>query len=137
MEAFPAKNEVSDVRADEDGDDKVPIVVHGEQHDKVRNSELAHVQQRADSLLEHARAEGTCRNWIAIRGAGCGCRHLAVTVYGGRGRRLGGGCEGAGVLRNDVAVVFFAGATEEFEEDYQEDYTDAGACEHAFGCDVP
>lgn len=40
-------------------------------------------------------------------------------------------------MRNDVAVVFFACTAQEFEEDYKENYADAGAGEHAFGGYVP
>ena len=36
-EALPSKDKVSNVRPDEDANDKVSVVVHGQQHDKVRH----------------------------------------------------------------------------------------------------
>lgn len=56
-EALPPKDEVANVCADEDTDDEISIVVHGEQHDEVRNSKLQHMQKRTDSLLQNCRAE--------------------------------------------------------------------------------
>jgi hypothetical protein len=41
------------------------------------------------------------------------------------------------VLGDDVTVVFFAGAAEEFEDDDEEDHADAGAGEGAVGSDAP
>lgn len=38
---------------------------------------------------------------------------------------------------DDVGVVFAAYAPEEFKNENEADYTDAGAAEHAVGCDVP
>jgi hypothetical protein len=42
-----------------------------------------------------------------------------------------------GVLSDDEAIVFLAGAAQELEQDYEEDDADHGAGEHAFGADVP
>ena len=44
-EGLPSAEEVSDVSADEDADYDVSVVVHGQQHDKVSNRELKHVEQ--------------------------------------------------------------------------------------------
>lgn len=41
------------------------------------------------------------------------------------------------MLGDDVAVVFFAGATEEFESNDEEDDADAGAGEGALTSDAP
>jgi hypothetical protein len=41
------------------------------------------------------------------------------------------------MLIHDVAVVFLAGAAEGFEGDHEEDDTDAGSREHAFGGIAP
>lgn len=41
------------------------------------------------------------------------------------------------MLLDDVAIVFFGRAPQEFEEDDEEDYSDAGAGEHGFGAYVP
>lgn len=38
---------------------------------------------------------------------------------------------------DDVGVVFTAYAAEEFEDEHEADDSDAGAAEHAVGCDVP
>lgn len=44
---------------------------------------------------------------------------------------------GALELAQDVAVVFFGAAAEEFEGDDEQDDANAGAGEHAPRCDVP
>jgi hypothetical protein len=41
------------------------------------------------------------------------------------------------VLRDKIAVVFFAGAAQEFEQDDEQDDADAGAGEHASAGYVP
>lgn len=62
--ALVPEDEVPDIRPNEDTDYDVPIVVHGQQHDKVRHRKLQHVQQRADRLLQYTRAKAWRRgNW--------------------------------------------------------------------------
>jgi hypothetical protein len=41
------------------------------------------------------------------------------------------------MLGHDVAVVFFACAAQELEDDDEENYADAGAGEGALGLDAP
>ena len=41
------------------------------------------------------------------------------------------------MLIHDVSDVLLAGAAEGFEGDHEEDDTDAGSCEHAFGGVAP
>ena len=41
------------------------------------------------------------------------------------------------MLLDDVAIVFFRCASQKFEEDDEEDYSDAGAGEHGFRAYVP
>lgn len=65
VEALPTTDEVSKICADEDADNDVSVVVHGEQHDKVCYCELEHMKQSADCLLDDAGAEVL----------GCSCRH--------------------------------------------------------------
>lgn len=43
IKALPAEDEVSKISTDEDTDDDVPVVVHGEQHDEVSYGKLKHV----------------------------------------------------------------------------------------------
>jgi len=43
VEALPPKDEVSKIRTDEDADDKVPVVIHRQQHYKISHSKCAHV----------------------------------------------------------------------------------------------
>lgn len=44
VEALPPTDEVPKVRADEDANDDVSVVVHGQQHDEVGNRKLQHVE---------------------------------------------------------------------------------------------
>lgn len=84
---MPAGDEVTDESANEDADDDVPIVVHGEEHDEVRHSELQHVQQCADELLEDGRCEARCLDGIGRSLARVGGGLLVVigaTVAGGK-----------------------------------------------------
>jgi hypothetical protein len=41
------------------------------------------------------------------------------------------------VLRDDVSIVFFSGAAQGFEDDYEEDYANARAGEGALRLDAP
>lgn len=41
------------------------------------------------------------------------------------------------MLADEISVVFLDGAAEEFEGYAEEEDADAGACEHAGGCDAP
>lgn len=45
LERIPTKDEMTQVGPDKDANDKVAIVVHGEQHDKVGDGELKHVDK--------------------------------------------------------------------------------------------
>jgi hypothetical protein len=64
VEALPPEDEVSEICANEDTDDDVSVVIHGKQHDEVCDSELKHMEESANSLLEDAGAEllrsGSC-----------------------------------------------------------------------------
>ena len=40
VEALPAKDEVAQIRANEDANDDVSVVVHGQQHDEVGDGKL-------------------------------------------------------------------------------------------------
>lgn len=70
-QSLPSKDEGAKVSTDEDADDEITVVVHGQQHDKVRDSKLNHVYQCTDGLLEHAWAEGR-------HGGADGASHLAA-----------------------------------------------------------
>ena len=64
------------------------------------------------------------------------CDGVLAAVVAAQGR-FDGRREFLALLRDDVAVVFFAGAAQGFEEDDEEDYADAGAGEHGGGFDAP
>ena len=49
----------------------------------------------------------------------------------------GGRRQRSSVLRNDIAIVLLASATQRFEDNNEEDNADAGAGEHALGRIVP
>jgi hypothetical protein len=141
-EALPPEYEVTQVCANEDADDEVSVVVHGQQHDKVRDSECTHVQCRPDRLLYNAWSElarchrhGAASNWRLLRG-----RILSHAVVIRRGGSEGTGRRGnecLGVLLNDEAVVLLGRAAQELEEDDEEDDADAGTGKHGFGAYVP
>lgn len=56
---LPREDKRSQERSDEDADDDVPVVVHGKQHDKIRNRELSHMEHGPDKLLEQVRPDRT------------------------------------------------------------------------------
>jgi hypothetical protein len=131
------------VGTDEDADDEVTVVVHGQQHDKVRNGKLNHVYQRTDCLLEHAWAEG--RHGGADRASQLAAVDGLEALGGiGWGSRLGCGGGGSrrflelvGVLLDDEAVILLGQAAEEFQGHDEEDDTNARAGKHALGLDLP
>lgn len=55
---MPAEDECSNERTEEDADDKIPVEVHGQQHNDVGDGKLSHVQERANELLEEVGREG-------------------------------------------------------------------------------
>lgn len=143
-QSLPLKDEGAKISTDEDADDEVTVVVHGQQHDKVRDSKLNHVYQRTDCLLEHAWAEG--RHGGAGRASQLAIVDGFEALLGGIGWGSGLGCCGGGggrllelvgVLLHDEAVVLLGQAAEELEGHDEEDDADAGAGEHALGLDLP
>lgn len=54
---LPGKDKRPQIRPDEYADDKIPVVVHGQQHDEIRHGKRRHVQQGADTLLDEGGAE--------------------------------------------------------------------------------
>lgn len=143
-QSLPLKDEGAKIGTDEDADDEVTVVVHGQQHDKARDSKLNHVYQRTDGLLEHAWAEG--RHGDAGRASQLAAVDGLEARLGGIGWGSGLGCGGGGrgrflelggVLLDDEAVVLLGQAAEELEGHDEEDDADAGAGEHALGLDLP
>lgn len=124
----------SQVRAEEDADNDVSVVVHGEQHDKVSHSELHHVQKRADRLLADVGAEGRDANGAGGRAVGGLAAIRTSSIVANRRRRT---FELGHVLADDVAVEFLDGAAEGFEGHDKEEDTNARSGEHALGGDVP
>jgi hypothetical protein len=63
---IPREDEESQKGANENADDEVAVVVHDEQHDEVRYTELNHVHQGSDWLLRKTRQElMVCRDRVA------------------------------------------------------------------------
>lgn len=118
VEALPPEDEVSKVCTDEDTDDDISVVVHGEQHDKVCNRELQHVEQSTNGLLEDTGTE-------LLHSGSCSRRRSLTIVRRRRRCYCGRWSMGDQVLVHDVAVVLFAGAAKEFECDHEEDDADA------------
>lgn len=133
-QGLPVEHKGSQVRAEEDADNDVSVVVHGEQHDKVSHSELHHVQKRADRLLTDVGAEGRDANGAGGSAVGGLAAIRASSIVANRRRRT---LELGDVLADDVAVEFLDGAAESFEGHDKEEDADAGSGEHALGSDVP
>lgn len=155
----PGEDEAAQKRADEDTDDKVAIVVHGQQHDKVGYTELDHVQQRAQGVLQQGRTatEGTQASVGACSlgatdvgsssgsggGGGGGVVVVVVVVVrlfellGGRGVDFvledgpGQEMDEERGLAGGVFVELMAQTAEELEGHDEQDDADAGAGEHA------
>ena len=134
--SFPLEDEGAYVGADEDTDDDVPIVVHGQEHNEVRHCELHHVEECPDCLFEDGRAEtlggkstlqGDCR--IGRRGSFW--RTSLAIIDAGRGGWSGN------VLADEVAVVLLNRAAHKLERHDQQDDADARSREHARRPDVP
>lgn len=140
-QTLPPEDEVPDVSPNEDTNDDIPIVVHSQQHDKVRHSKLQHMQQRPDRLLQDSRTEPLHSDRCTACSARIGSRAIVLGAVAGRSRARepGSGCggDGLGMLADEEAVVFFGGAAQELERDDEEDDADAGASEHALAGDVP
>jgi len=121
------------IGSNENADDKVPIVVHSQQHDKVSHSKLHHVKKSSNSLLPDVGSERRHRGDTADDG---GVTFLAIVGTGTS--KVGGGLgEFGGVLTKEVTIPFLDGAAECFEGHDEEDDADARAGEHSLGCYVP
>ena len=126
------KDKSAQVGPNEDTDNKVPVVVHSQQHDKVSHSKLHHVKKSSNSLLPDIGSERRHRAGTADNGS---VTLLAIVGAGSRvGRGLG---ELGGVLTKEVTIPLFDGAAECFEGHDEEDYADAGTGKHALGCYAP
>lgn len=55
---MPTEDECSHKGTDENADDEIPVVVHCQKHDDVSDSELCHVEESPDQLLEDSGSEG-------------------------------------------------------------------------------
>lgn len=99
------------------------------QHDKVSNSKLQHMQECSNSLFEETRpvALADSRGAVASRTA---------LLRENLGRRRGDE-ERCGMLLDQKAVVFLDATTQHFEDDDEEDDTDAGAGKDGIGRDLP
>lgn len=145
---FPREEKRPQERSDEDADDDVPVVVHGQQHDEIRNRELGHMERGPDKLLEQRRPHRAVIDTSSGGGGDIGVRTLvrgrgrgAVTFWDGSScscrRRQRGHLPPHTGTADDVGVVFAAHAAQEFKNHDEADDTDAGAAEHAVGGDVP
>lgn len=131
VEVLPTKDEVSEVRTNEDADDEISVVVHSEQHDKVSDSELEHVEERADRLLDEAGAKLGIDDGSTGGCGGSSC-WLAIAIFRWRGG-VGStnGRDRPGVLCDNVAIVLLACATKELEDYDEENDSDTAASEHS------
>lgn len=111
----PVADELAQPCTDEDTDDDVAVVVHGEQHDDVGGTESTGVDKSTDELLERGGTEGQ-GSAVGAMGRG-GCTTVELSIQG--------------------RIVLLAQAAEEFDGHDEEDDADAGASEHALGPDVP
>jgi hypothetical protein len=69
-EALIPEDEVPDIRPNKYTNNDIPVVVHCQQHDKVRHGKLQHMQQRTNRLLQHRRPESGGGDWCGNRGGG-------------------------------------------------------------------
>lgn len=60
-QTMPAKNKSPNKSSQENADDHVPVVVHRKQHHNIRDSELCHMQESPDELLEDVWGESSLR----------------------------------------------------------------------------
>jgi hypothetical protein len=52
---IPAEDEGPEKGANEDAHDKIPVIVHRQQHDEIGHTKLQHMQECSDKLLLHVR----------------------------------------------------------------------------------
>ena len=110
------------------------------QHKNISNEKRQQVQKRPNTLLPHIRSKR--RNHRTRRRTS---RRHSSTIFATQ--RLGSSSSGVGrsrrmlklgnVLADEKPVVFLDGAAEKFEDNAEEEDADAGAGEHAGGCDAP
>ena len=67
---IPRENEGSDQSAEQDADDNVPVVVHSQQHDEVRDAKLQHMQYRTNGLLQQRQSDW---GWTFYAGQEASC----------------------------------------------------------------
>lgn len=129
---LPREDERPEIRSDEDAYNDIAVVVHSKQHNKVRNRELQHVQQSADSLLDHVGPEflfKTSARYDAIR--------FRRAVLRGTARNRCRRRSFTNMLADEVSIILFTRAAKEFQDHDEDDDSDARAGEHAVGSDVP
>lgn len=136
VDPFPLECEEPDKRTEYDANDDVPVVVHGQQHDPVRQSKVERMQQSAYGLLPNRRSERRHRG--EPRGAALlrdqrPVRGLRGAVRAGRGERR----SRLRVPLDQVPVVHLGGAAQELEEDDEQDDADAQPREPAARFDLP
>lgn len=132
---FPVEDERAKICSNKDANDDVAIVVHGEQHDKVRHGELESVKQSSDGLLSKTGTESG-HWWLAsgrcsVETSACAILSLRLTTLRGPSNIGLNGCKSVGsdVLLSDHVVVFFACTSEKLETNDQKNDADAGASE--------
>jgi len=147
IETLPTEDEVPNIYADEDADDKVSVIVHGQQHHTEREGKLACVQQCPNRLLhnswpEHGRwsratySSRRCRTWSLVRTVSVGRRSRSRNHHWRR-RRQGRSSLHPLLLGYNISIILLARATQKLEQDGQENDADAGAAEHGSGVDMP
>lgn len=123
-----------EVRADEDANDNVAIVVHCKQHDEIGNGKLDHVQQRPGSLFQYTRPEPLGLRCALTRWSGTRRRGWLIAVV----PRCAGFESGSrGVLLDEISIILLDGAAHELQRHGQQEDADARAGKHAGGGVVP
>lgn len=111
---LPTKCKSPQPRPNNNANNNIPIIIHGQQHHKIRHSKLHHVERRSNHLLKNIRSE-----WNLNVLAPSLTRRSAIigTIWGGFARG-DGRCSLEGlcplVLPDYIAVIFFCWAAEEF-----------------------
>lgn len=124
---FPVENEAAQKGPDQNTNDKISVVVHGQQHHEIADAKLQDIQNRPHNLLPRAGAKSRyfgSDGLYLVGEIGVDLVVLLVVVVGA-------------VLSDQKAVVLFGGAAEHFEGDDQQHNADAGAGKDAAGGDLP
>lgn len=119
INTFPAENERSEPSAKTNGQQDESVIIHSQQHNEIRHSELEHMECGSRCLLFHVWSE-----WRLSRN---GQRRLITAPTGKQTFRFAAGSSWARklMLPKEVVIVYFCHSAEEFEGHDEEDHTQA------------